>query len=341
MKTGIHFILLIFCIFMFFSCSDPRDSYKEFKVSKEQVPFPHPDNWYLKENHGMTAISLGKGSCSAEICHGSDLKGGTSGISCSMCHTTYPHETGWAFGDKHWQKVLELGKDECAGCHGEDFTGADTGVSCYSCHELYPHQDGWKLGHSNYLKGKNFNTASCATSCHGSDLTGGNSGVSCMTCHSDFPHPPGWLNWGSTGHGLFLQTQNFNSPQFCSDCHGKDLAGGISQVSCYSCHTTYPHPEDSVWLTRGEQGFHGDVVNSTGSPASCAVCHGSDFMGKNSGVSCYTCHSLYPHDENWASNNHGDYVSANGDSGCISCHADLRSGFSLDPNSYPACQYCH
>jgi hypothetical protein len=334
-----HFILLV-CGLIVFGCSNTKDTYKEFRKAEEQVPFPHPDNWYLKENHGMTALNLGKSSCSAEICHGADLTGGGSGISCYMCHSTYPHETGWAYGDRHWQKVLEVGKEQCSGCHGEDFSGGDTGVSCYSCHELYPHQEGWSLNHKIYLKGVNYNTLNCATSCHGTDLNGGNSNVSCLSCHTSFPHPPDWSGWETTGHGLYLKTYNWDTSR-CVDCHGQDLTGGSAGVSCYSCHSTYPHPPDNLWLTRGEVQFHGNVVNSAGSPSVCEQCHGTDYLGKNSGVSCFSCHTLYPHEINWASYTHGDYVNANGDSGCISCHDDLRSSFSLDPVSFPNCQYCH
>lgn len=330
------FLVLVFIIT---ACSNTKNTYTEFKKSEETVPFPHPDNWYLKENHGLTAINLGKSSCSAEMCHGADLTGGSSEISCYMCHSTYPHEVGWAYGDKHWQKVLEVGKSQCTGCHGEDFAGGDTGVSCYQCHELYPHSNGWQLGHKTYLKAQNYDYSTCATTCHGQDLNGGNSGISCNSCHYSFPHP-GVSDWENLGHGLYLQSYTFDLTK-CTDCHGVNLTGGISGVSCYSCHSTYPHPPGNVWLIRGETGFHGDLVNTPGSSSVCAQCHGTDWLGKNSGVSCFTCHSLYPHDSDWTSYTHGDYVNANGDGDCISCHEDQRSSISLDPQSFPDCQYCH
>ncbi|HEY4716915.1 MAG TPA: hypothetical protein VII00_07395 [bacterium] len=321
-------------------CGKARDTYLESQKPKKNVSFPHTENWSAKTEHGLTSIDLGKESCASSSCHGEDLSGGYSQISCDMCHTTYPHENGWITQGTHWQQALAVGTAKCAECHGKDFKGGDTGVSCFNCHTLYPHQEGWTLNHNLYLKQGNYNTSGCATSCHGTDFKGGNSGIACFSCHTSFPHPPGWVNWDSTGHGLYLKTYAWDTGR-CIDCHGQDLTGGSAGISCYSCHSTYPHPAENLWLTRSETQFHGNVVNAQGSPSICAQCHGTDYLGKNTGISCYSCHSLYPHDNDWASYTHGDYVNSNGDSSCISCHEDLRAGFSLNPVLYPNCQYCH
>lgn len=283
--AGRIFILLV-CGIILFGCNNTRDAYQEFKRAEESVPFPHPDNWSLKENHGLTAMELGKSSCSTEICHGSDLSGGGSGISCYMCHNTYPHETGWAYGDKHWQKVLEVGKEQCSGCHGEDFTGADTGISCYSCHELYPHKTNWIGVTSHGIYSAVFGQSNCKK-CHGSDYNGGDSGVSCYVCHALYPHQSGWENL--TGHGDYLEAINFVNTTCVTSCHGTDLGGGYSGVSCNKCHPLYPHSID--WGSApGFEHPHADYVEENGD-SECINCH-VDIKGnyQNSNPKCQYCH---------------------------------------------------
>lgn len=111
-------------------------------------------------------------------------------------------------------------------------------------------------------------------------------------------HPAGWLpkkhvtvcTAGSTsiGASVYAATQ-------CTTCHGTDLAGGISGVSCSSCHLGGPfsvHPASwaPVFLT------HGPSVSAGVTPvASCAnqYCHGTSLQGvTDSGPSCTTCHSM-------------------------------------------------
>lgn len=88
----------------------------------------------------------------------------------------------------------------------------------------------------------------------------------------------------------------------CYQCHGTALDGGISRVSCSSCHmggATSVHPADwtPIFST------HGPYVDTNGVDA-CAnqYCHGTDLTGvENSGPSCDKnsgtggCHSI-PYD---------------------------------------------
>jgi len=81
----------------------------------------------------------------------------------------------------------------------------------------------------------------------------------------------------------------------CTQCHGTSLDGGISSVSCTSCHmggAMAVHPAD--WNPIFSQ--HGPYVNSaTTGTAACAnqYCHGTTLTGvANSGPSCTSCHSL-------------------------------------------------
>ena len=81
----------------------------------------------------------------------------------------------------------------------------------------------------------------------------------------------------------------------CTDCHGLDLNGGISKVSCTLCHLGNAFSVHPVIWGHFAYAFHAGFVETspTGS-ASCAVasCHGTDLLGgAGSGPSCaVNCH---------------------------------------------------
>jgi len=126
------------------------------------------------------------------------------------------------------------------------------------------------------------------TSCHGNDFEGGESKVACYDCHETFPHKKEWLANSDFSHNDYLKSQNWNTDG-CAKCHGSNFGGGSSKVSCYTCHN-YPHNSD--WTTPSALGFHGMYVkNRSDFNASCANCHGGDFRGGNTGVSCWDCHN--------------------------------------------------
>jgi len=243
----------------------------------------------------------------------------------------------------HGLTAIKVETEDCASCHGYDYLGGVSGISCGSCHPSYPHRSGWIAPslHGLYTITASTTvtevTSSCAQ-CHGDDFVGGDTGVSCYGCHP-FPHPmPGWQDWIAS-HGLYPGVRDYsNSP--CYSCHTTGMTMKTLRVSCTDCHSTYPHP-GAQWTQRGSGAFHGDVVNSMRGPSVCGGCHGGDYLGRNTGVSCYSCHSLYPHSPDWGSSGHGGYVFTNGDGNCRGCHEDQRARFSLNPSSYPLCQFCH
>ncbi len=131
------------------------------------------------------------------------------------------------------------------------------------------------------------------------------------------------------------------------------VAALLLLVSCSEDRTTSSyetHP--SGWNQPGSADFHGPQSHLSSSN-SCAVCHGEDFSGGQSGVSCYTCHAGYPHvgfqltpgvhrtsirESNWnltgCQQCHGTNF-AGGSSGvsCLGCH---------DEQGGPvACNTCH
>jgi predicted CxxxxCH...CXXCH cytochrome family protein len=98
---------------------------------------------------------------------------------------------------------------------------------------------------------------------------------------------------GTTSLGALIP-----STESCTECHGADLSGGISNVSCTTCHLGGPtaiHPSvwDPIYLTHGPS-----VSTGVTTIASCAnqYCHGTNLAGVvNSGPSCSSCHS-WPYD---------------------------------------------
>lgn len=102
------------------------------------------------------------------------------------------------------------------------------------------HPGEWNTAQSTDFHGKKVLASgyeSCK-SCHGADFKGGKSGSSCYgsNCHSTYPHQPEWNNFDHpNSHGAYVKT-NMGIIENCKKCHGANLRGGSSGVSCYSCH---------------------------------------------------------------------------------------------------------
>lgn len=113
-------------------------------------------------------------------------------------------------------------------------------------------------------------------------------------------------------------------------------------AGCSKEHSPQPsnaHPEN--WsMASGLEG-HGTKVLASGK-SSCATCHGSDYQGGESGVSCYRCHRFYPHLEDWntkgAAGFHGLAVDTDSLAvQCAICHGDNLEG----QGDIPGCYKCH
>ena len=318
----------------------------------ESYPHPSIGEWLPFSGHGSHVLNdLGGSTEGCKLCHGEDLTGGNTGFSCFACHSTFPHAEGWATLSGHGTYVrttLGGNTNSCKLCHGNDLTGGTSGVSCFSCHESYPHPSMGEWlpfsGHgSHVLNDLGGSTEGCKL-CHGEDLTGGNTGFSCFACHQSFPHGE---NWGTfEGHGSHVQTELSGNTNSCNLCHGGDLTGGSSGVSCFSCHESYPHAGDWSNPTTGHGNYVMDQLN--GNTASCESCHGENLTGGNAGVSCFACHSNYPHtDPAWLSlspanhgGSHGPAAYGSGKDSCDSanCHG---ANFAGNPPTVPGCTGCH
>ncbi len=180
--------------------------------SDDQTVTYHSTGWKDNPQHGNDYYTDPQ-NCKA--CHGEDLDGGTSGVSCRGCH-----HSGWS--GTHGEEYA-ADPDNCKACHGEDLNGGDASSDCSSCH----HEDAvgkWQHGDYHTLP----DTDNCAD-CHGADLTGANSLVSCFSCHSDISafncsncHTGAAISYADSAHG--------------NTSYGVDRSGTGTEGDCIHCH---------------------------------------------------------------------------------------------------------
>jgi hypothetical protein len=152
-------------------------------------------------------------------------------------------------------------------------------------------------------------------------------------------HPPEWnAPESSSFHGARIGEEK---PVLCAECHGADFRGADGVPGCYECHAG-PGGHPWGWTSEESGSFHGDAVEDAG-PSGCRLCHGDDYRGGWSEVSCYTCHAGGPsgHPDGWleerASSFHGLLVVTQGVDDCRRCH-----GFGLSGGtSGVGCGDCH
>ncbi len=145
-------------------------------------------------------------------------------------------------------------------------------------------------------------------------------------------HPANWLQVHYVG---YVQT-----PDQCLTCHGSATdptqAGGVSGVSCFSCHTSglVLHPVTG-WADPMQHGRNGAQLApvATVDPqvpvmagfAHCQKCHGPNYTD-GIAVSCKSCHTTAPHPPKpWL----------NTTSASLPSHT-----FTANQNA-PACYQCH
>ena len=159
-------------------------------------------------------------------------------------------------------------------------------------------------------------------------------------------HGTGWNDSLSADfHGAYLKSVSFSSKN-CQQCHAPNYQGGTSGVSCFKCHTQYPH--QTGWLDTTAANFHGVSLKTVGfNLQSCQTCHAQNFQGGTSGVSCYGCHTLYPHAPGWTQPSsalfHGAEIMAaqwNMD-GCKTCHGTNYNGIATGSNVGCMSSGCH
>lgn len=193
-------------------------------------------------------------------CHGEELDGGISKVSCTRCHlggsdSIHPAQWGSYGYARHSAYVAASGSTSCASaaCHGTDLRGAGKAPSCTGCHaqsgtSFAKHPAAWPSikDHGLFLNLSSSKTtqkiATCSTAkCHGSDFKGVFlSGPSCVGCHvadstgKFVKHPATWTS-ALVSHKTVTKAGYTSCGT--SACHGKEMTGGAyGGVSCYKCH---------------------------------------------------------------------------------------------------------
>jgi hypothetical protein len=150
---------------------------------------------------------------------------------------------------------------------------------------------------------------------------------------------PGWLVLPSGGQHAaaattdYIETSNLNS---CGECHGSNLAGGVSKVSCYENPAGCHHGPVPNWASVNVHGAAAKRAPGSSGFRACQICHGRDFAGGGSGVDCFTCHTVSaPHAQRpWRSV--GGVTHTNTDESnapvCAECHS---AGSPLNPPGHP------
>lgn len=270
----------------------------------------HPAGWI--EAHGSYAEPDGD-ACTS--CHGTDLDGGISNVSCSSashdgqtCHANGP-----AFHPADW---LDKSSRGTSNWHADAYQSGSliNGVPCDTCH-THPALDLWPDG-------------------------------KCVQCHFDIngakSPDPSWTH-GTVPHDQFL---GLPEADVCVNCHevNNGFGHGPPFTSCYDCHAI--HPVD--WAVPA---IHGGAAKSrpgtdTGF-ASCQVCHGDDFSGRLarscSGSGCHDDPPGAPHPTAWYVESTDTFLhqaNPQTDTGnapvCALCHSDGSNSPSPPPPPPPS-----
>jgi len=152
-------------------------------------------------------------------------------------------------------------------------------------------------------------------------------------------HPASWNIPGSDDfHGARVAARG---PESCQGCHDGDFSGEPGVPGCSDCHVG-PGGHPAGWVSETSPAFHGNEVARAGN-AACKTCHGQDYLGGWSGVSCAECHAGGPsgHPDGWLDEAslsfHGLRVLAEGYESCTRCHGPGLAG----GTSGVACGECH
>jgi len=110
--------------------------------------------------------------------------------------------------------------------------------------------------------------------------------------------PPDWVVVPSGGLHATRATQTYianGGISSCVECHGADLSGGNSNVSCFGNPAGCHHGPVAEWVVSPpaaqSHGVAAKKAPGSSGFASCQICHGSGFSGGGSQVSCLlSCH---------------------------------------------------
>ena len=289
-----------------------------------------PPGWVVVPSGGqhaksatLTYIANG-GSSSCIECHGGDLLGGTSKVSCfgnpAGCH----HGTvaGWVdvppAAQNHGVSAKKApgnsGFASCQICHGSSFAGGGSHVSCFPCHGAnapHPARPWFGLTYT-HINANEENAPVCAQ-CHfpGSPNNPANQPATpapagtapgCFNsslCHDAAvaPHAVGtaWLDPNPQFHGLTAK----QDISFCQGCHGTPgttlFNGGTAPTSCQTsdCHTgAKAHPIPWYQASQPFPAYVASHRDSGNRGVACAICHKTDGLGTGPDPNAPSCFSV-------------------------------------------------
>lgn len=202
-----------------------------------------PVDW--ASNHGTTFIQY-RSQC--QNCHGLNLLGGTSGVSCDKCHQA-PHPKFFALSSHARLQPLQNTTNNCTPCHGDAFQGGKTAPACSKCHVQLITPVRGECVSCHGKNGPDGTTEPNVAGAHPAHLA---HNLACDVCHKD--GGPGKPNHGTIIQVQFSSAVNLKpgttaavyepTTRTCSNvsCHGGIIApnwrtGNIDANSaCVSCH---------------------------------------------------------------------------------------------------------
>jgi len=309
----------------------------------------HPDNWVSAH-----PASYGADPTVCAECHGSDLHGGTSGVSCfsasfdgTSCHANGPvgHPSGWSSPDSHGASAKAApnagttsGFSTCQLCHGANFQGGSTSTSCFSCHGVSaPHSPKPWRGIPGARSHVNTDPAN---------------GAVCYDCHKDGLNStvtPSPLAPAGTTPDCFNNTLCHAIPTTCAYCHTKPPSGTVApnragahavhyaaitlSDECNTCHNgagvgTAKHRNGvvDVLFMSAYSAKSGTAAHNADGTCSKVSCHGGQTTPVwltgviDVNTQCTSCHAYGTTEYNsFASGRHNSHVNTYGFI-CTDCH---------------------
>ena len=332
----------------------------------------HPAAW--PSLHG--AVYLERAEQCYE-CHGSDLKGGISKVSCFSaswnglgCHANGPggHPANWGNASVHapHAKAMVTGTDgfpSCQKCHGQLFDGGAAKVSCYTCHGVSaPHAPKpWRGGTYTHTNTDPSNAVACAL-CHTAGVnltpslklpsyaTGAPGCFNSTLCHGAVGHPTGWSAGNQHGSAAIAAPSGTTGLSYCTTCHIDYRTG--PGTSCFQCHTTAPHPA-TPWRGATASGTTHTKADQGNAPQ-CARCHLNNqrlttprTVPPGATPGCFNntmCHgAITGHAFPYPGATHNTAAGVSPFTACIGCHSigTAASPYPVAAGVKPDCRSCH
>lgn len=299
----------------------------------------HPEGWI--DDHGK---AYRKDAARCVECHGVDLKGGISAVSCFStsinnvaCHAAGPqafiHPDGWGAAKQHGPVAkaapgAAAGLAWCQGCHGQDFAGGGVNTPCAGCHGVpAPHPRApWRGSPYTHVTTNGGNAGVCA-GCHrrSNGTPGCFNGTLCHTQRG--VHPAGWSSPANHGAAAKRPPGASTGFAYCAGCHGSDFRGNGAGVSCFGCHEVNAPHSPAPW----RNGFT-HTTTAQGNAAICLPCHRNAHPPPNTQPGCFNNTLCHPHEPGWADpSQHGAGAKqrpspTRGFPACQSCHGRLFDG---------------